>query len=101
VLNARIDVHIRGGDTAEALERARAYREAGADCLYPIGITDEATIAAFVALGAPVNVLLRPGAPSIERLAELGVARISLGHFLHVEMLDALRDRLSRLDTRS
>jgi 2-methylisocitrate lyase-like PEP mutase family enzyme len=101
VLNARIDVHIRGGDTAEAFERARAYREAGADCLYPIGITDEATIAAFVALGAPVNVLLRPGAPSIERLAELGVARISLGHFLHVEMLDALRDRLSRLYTRS
>jgi 2-methylisocitrate lyase-like PEP mutase family enzyme len=101
VLNARIDVHIRGGDTATALDRARAYRDAGADSLYPIGVTDEATIAAFVELGAPVNVLLRPGAPSIERLAELGVARISLGGQLHHEMLDALRERLSRLDTRS
>lgn len=101
VLNARIDVHLRGGDTDTALARARAYRDAGADCLYPIGITDEATIARFVELGAPVNVLLRPGAPSIERLAELGVARISLGHFLHAEMLDALRERISRLDTRS
>ena len=49
----------------------------------------------------PVNILLRPGAPSIERLAELGVARISLGHFLHAEMLDALQERLSRLDRRS
>ena len=44
-VNARIDVHIRGGDTDAALLRARCYRDAGADCLYPIGITDEATIA--------------------------------------------------------
>jgi len=101
VLNARIDVHIRGGATEEALARARAYRDAGADCVYPIGVADEATIAAFVETGIPVNILLRPGAPSIERLAELGVARISLGHFLHAEMLDALRERVSRLDTRS
>lgn len=100
VVNARIDVHIRGGDTPTALERARAYREAGADCVYPIGIADEATIAAFTD-GGPVNVLLRPGAPTIERLAELGVARISLGGQLHAELLDALRERLSRLDTRS
>ena len=100
VVNARIDVHIRGGETAEGLERARAYRAAGADCVYPIGITDEATIAAY-AEGGPVNVLLRPGAPPIARLAELGVARVSLGHFLHAEMLDALRERVSRLDTRS
>jgi 2-methylisocitrate lyase-like PEP mutase family enzyme len=101
VLNARIDVHIRGGDTEAALLRARCYRDAGADCLYPIGITDEATIAQFVEIGVPVNVLLRPGAPSIARLAELGVARISLGGGLHAEMLAALRERLSRLDTRS
>ncbi len=101
VLNARIDVYLRGGDTSAALERARAYLDAGADSLYPIGIADEATIAAFVELGAPVNVLLRPGAPPIARLAELGVARISLGHFLHAEMMAALKERLSRLDTRS
>ena len=86
MLNARVDVHLRGGNDDEALLRARAYRDAGADCVYPIGVTDEAVIAAFVALGAPVNILLRPGAPSIARLAELGVARISLGHFLHAEM---------------
>jgi hypothetical protein len=34
-------------------------------------VIDEATIAAFVELEAPVNVLLRPGAPTIARLAEL------------------------------
>ena len=97
VLNARIDVHLRGGDTAEALERARAYAAAGADSVYPIGVADEATIEAFVATGIPVNILLRPGAPDIARLAELGVARISLGHFLHAEMLDAFEDRVRRL----
>ena len=101
VLNARIDVHLRGGETAEALERARAYAAAGADCVYPIGVADEATIEAFVATGIPVNILLRPGAPDIARLAELGVARISLGHFLHAEMLDAFEDRVRRLYRRS
>jgi 2-methylisocitrate lyase-like PEP mutase family enzyme len=99
VLNARVDVHLRGGRTSEALERARAYADAGADCVYPIGVADEATIAAFVELGVPVNVLLRPGAPPIARLAELGVARISLGHFLHAEMMDAVRARLGQLQT--
>ncbi len=97
VLNARIDVHLRGGTTQAALERARAYADAGADCVYPIGVADEATIEAFVALGLPVNVLLRPGAPPIERLAELGVARNSLGHFLHAEMEAALTERLKEL----
>jgi 2-methylisocitrate lyase-like PEP mutase family enzyme len=97
VLNARIDVHVRGGSTDEGLARARAYRDAGADCVYPIGVADEPTIPAYVGTGIPVNILLRPGAPPIERLAELGVARISLGHYLHAEMMDALAQRLAEL----
>jgi 2-methylisocitrate lyase-like PEP mutase family enzyme len=101
VVNARVDVHLRGGEAREGLERARAYHAAGADCVYPIGVADEPTIAAYVGLGVPVNILLRPGAPSIERLAELGVARISLGHFLHAEQTEALRERLERLPRRA
>jgi 2-methylisocitrate lyase-like PEP mutase family enzyme len=101
VLNARIDVHLRGGRTAEALERARAYRDAGADCVYPIGVADEPTIAAFVELGMPVNILLAPGAPPAERLAELGVARISLGHHLHAATMDVLARRLAELSPRN
>jgi 2-methylisocitrate lyase-like PEP mutase family enzyme len=85
VVTARVDVFLRreGGETglvAEAVERARRYRDAGADCLYPIGATGEATIAALVeGIGAPVNVLVRRGTPSLARLAELGVARASYG----------------------
>ena len=80
--------------TAEALERARAYPAAGADCVYPIGVADEATIAAFVGdRRSRSTSCCGPGAPPIARLAELGVARVSLGHFLHAEMLDALPKR--------
>jgi 2-methylisocitrate lyase-like PEP mutase family enzyme len=97
VLNARVDVHLRGGSTEDALARGRSYREAGADCVYPIGVIDEATIRRFVEECEVVNVLLRPGAPPIARLAELGVARVSLGHFLHAEMEERLRERLAGL----
>ena len=85
VLNARVDVFLRSrGDqvelAAEAAERGRRYRDAGADCVYPIGATDEAALAALVeGVGAPVNALALPASPSLARLAELGVARISYG----------------------
>jgi 2-methylisocitrate lyase-like PEP mutase family enzyme len=45
---------------------------------------EEDVISALVAeVGAPVNVLYRPGAPSLARLAELGVARITFGPGIH------------------
>jgi 2-methylisocitrate lyase-like PEP mutase family enzyme len=85
VLNARIDVHVRqvGPEEerlAEAVRRGRRYREGGADCLYPIAVADEPTIRALVEdTGAPINVLLRSGAPPVSRLAELGVVRATFG----------------------
>jgi len=43
-------------------------------------VKEEAEIAALVeGLGAPVNVLFIPGVPELPRLAELGVARVSVG----------------------
>ncbi|MDX3106654.1 isocitrate lyase/PEP mutase family protein [Nonomuraea angiospora] len=85
VINARVDTYLSGPRTREAaLERARRYLAAGADCVYPIGLADEDEIRALVReLGAPVNVYVRPGAPEPARLAELGVARISFGSGLH------------------
>lgn len=85
VLNARIDTYLGpDADRADAVRRARRYLEAGADCVYPIGLGDEREIEALVAeVGGPVNILFRPGAPSLARLAELGVARVSYGHGLH------------------
>jgi 2-methylisocitrate lyase-like PEP mutase family enzyme len=81
VINARVDTYVRGSTAREpAVERARRYLEAGADCVYPITLEDEGQIEALAAtVGGPVNILFRPGAPSLRRLAELGVARISFG----------------------
>jgi 2-methylisocitrate lyase-like PEP mutase family enzyme len=85
VLNARVDVHVRqvGPEDerlAEAVRRGRRYREAGADCLYPITVADEPSIRVLVAeAGAPINILVRPGVPPVSRLAELGVARVTFG----------------------
>src|SRR3989441_7650903 len=85
VINARTDAfrYAEGDDDVrfkEAIRRATAYRDAGADCVYPMGLTDPASIAAFVlALDFPVNVMVRKGLPEISELQRLGVARVSLG----------------------
>jgi 2-methylisocitrate lyase-like PEP mutase family enzyme len=85
VVNARTDVFLRetGEPDArlhEALRRAAAYRQAGADCVFPIWVRDEETILALVqGIEGPVNILARPGSPTVTRLGELGVARVSLG----------------------
>ncbi|WP_084959482.1 isocitrate lyase/PEP mutase family protein [Thermoactinospora rubra] len=101
VINARVDTYLYGSRTRqEAVQRARAYLEAGADCVYPIGLADAEEIRAFVAeVGGPVNILFRPGAPSLADLAGLGVARISYGHGLHravhaytVKLIGAVRE---------
>jgi 2-methylisocitrate lyase-like PEP mutase family enzyme len=82
VLNARVDVFLRGsGESAvdEAIRRARLYIEAGADSIFPIGVGDEASIIALVeAIPAPVNVIPGfRGAPGLAHLKALGVRRIS------------------------
>ena len=85
VINARTDAlrYAEGDEEArfkEAIRRATAYRDAGADCVYPMGLTDPAPIAAFVlALDFPVNVMVRKGLPEISELERLGVARVSFG----------------------
>jgi 2-methylisocitrate lyase-like PEP mutase family enzyme len=104
VLNARVDV-FRGTDSAdpelvaEGVRRARFYGDAGADCVYPIRLADETGIAEFVrAASTPVNVLFRPGTPPISRLAELGVARVSLASGLFRTAYAAARDALAEMD---
>lgn len=88
VVNARVDVYLRQSGTGtlehherteEAIRRSRAYLDAGATCVYPIGLTDQDEIAHLVeALAAPVNIWLRADTPSLAALARMGVARVSL-----------------------
>ena len=84
VINARTDGWLLQTGASEtqrfddAVRRANAYLAAGADCIYPIGVGDSATLAALVrALDAPINVAARPGLPDLAELARLGIARVS------------------------
>ncbi len=85
VINARTDAFrfAPGDDQArldEAIARGTEYRDPGADCVYPMGLTDASPIATFVkALDFPVNVMVRKGLPPIWELERLSVARVSLG----------------------
>ncbi len=85
VINARTDAlrYAQGDEEAklkEAIRRAIAYRDAGADCVYPMGLTDAVSISTFVkALNFPVNVMVRKGLPPVKELERLGVARMSFG----------------------
>jgi 2-methylisocitrate lyase-like PEP mutase family enzyme len=92
VVNARVDVHVRGGSLEDGLTRARAYRAAGADCVYPILFHEEAGIAAYVEAAEVVNVHVHPSAPPLRRLAELGVARASYGGSLFRAAMKAAAD---------
>lgn len=84
VVNARCDVfHLQHGEErarfAATVERCKAYLAAGADCVYPFGLRDPATIATFVnTLRAPVNITGRPGMPDVSAFERVGVARITI-----------------------
>lgn len=71
---------------------------AGADCVYPILALEEETVRKLVdELPGPVNALLSPQGPSLATLAELGVARVSLGPYLFRAAEDWLRGELGNL----
>jgi 2-methylisocitrate lyase-like PEP mutase family enzyme len=86
-INARTDVYIRGKgfDNAESkyqetLKRGLAYKAAGADCFYPITLSNRDDIKKLVdQLQMPINVVTVPGLPELKVLNEMGVARLSLG----------------------
>ena len=81
VLTARAENLIRGvDDLDDTIARLQAFQAAGADVVFAPGITTAEQITRVVdAVDVPVNVLVRPGVPPIGELAELGVARVSVG----------------------
>lgn len=90
IINARTDaIAVEGLD--KAIERARLYIAAGADMVFPDAVASEEQIKRFVdAVGAPVSINIgfgirsRPTTPLIpvKRLAELGVARVTMARML-------------------
>ncbi|HXR83841.1 MAG TPA: isocitrate lyase/phosphoenolpyruvate mutase family protein [Hanamia sp.] len=85
-INARTDVFIKENKASkeekltEAIERGKAYKNAGADSFYPIFLKEKEGIETIVKeVSLPVNILMVSGIPDFSTLKEIGVSRISLG----------------------
>lgn len=85
-INARTDIFLKAprerhaDGVGEAIERAHAYKEAGASGLFVPSLIDADLIGRVCELSPlPVNVMAVPGAPDADRLGRYGVARISHG----------------------
>jgi len=99
VLNARTDAFVRSGESspdgvlAVAIDRGRAFLDAGAPVVFVPGRLSEDQVAALAdALGPQKLSVLPVGGPSLARLEELGVARASFGPFPQRVALTALQE---------
>jgi 2-methylisocitrate lyase-like PEP mutase family enzyme len=107
VVNARVDVFLApffagGGPQEElvpdAVRRANAYLEAGADCVYPIALWEPDVLRRFSSeVGAPVNVMRLPQTQSLAELAALGVARVSWATLLYRDAMARFEEQLAAL----
>ncbi len=80
-INARTDVLVGDpDDIAGAVDRGNAYLDAGATSVFVLRLGTERLVEQAVAgIRGPVAVIAGVGSPSLERLAGLGVARVSFG----------------------
>ncbi|MET8948080.1 isocitrate lyase/phosphoenolpyruvate mutase family protein [Streptomyces sp. NPDC004542] len=68
------------GTRPATLERAAAFRAAGAGGVFVPGAVEPETVEALLdAVDGPLDVLVGPGAPAVAEPAALGVARVSAG----------------------
>lgn len=109
VINARVDVFARpflagaGPGTQaelvdEAVRRANAYLDAGADCVFPIALWEPEPLRRFLAeVHGPVNIARLPRTPPVAELAALGVARVSWASRLHHQAMAQFTEQLADL----
>jgi 2-methylisocitrate lyase-like PEP mutase family enzyme len=98
VLTARAENHLRGNpDLADTIARLQAFQEAGADVLYAPGLDPRYIRELVASVDLPINMLARPGVPSVEQLGALGVKRVSVGGAFAFAALGALADAATEL----
>lgn len=103
-LNARVDAFMVAGHGSvsglveETVRRAQAYLAAGADGIYPMGVSDPEVLRTLCArIDAPVNVMAREGLPDLDALGKLGVARVTTATHLATIAYSVARDAAVKL----
>jgi 2-methylisocitrate lyase-like PEP mutase family enzyme len=104
VITARAENFLHGRNDASGLAdviaRLQSFQTAGAHVLYAPGLTDIEHIRTVVAeVDRPVNVLALPNAPTVAELADVGVARVSVGGAFAFAALGALADAAREFQT--
>jgi 2-methylisocitrate lyase-like PEP mutase family enzyme len=91
-INARVDTFLFGnGDPNDAVERARLYIAAGADCVYPLLAPLEVFPVLRRGIDGPLNMAAKASKESVAELARQGVTRITFGPEMHRESTWALK----------
>ena len=106
VLNARTDAFLLAPDrpaeqsVADAIERGKAYQQAGAQCVFVPGVLSLDVIGELVAALGPqqVSIMNLPGGPTNRQLQDLGVARVSIGPAGQLLSLAGYADLARRLN---
>lgn len=88
-INARIDCFLSDANKPnkevikEIVKRANAYCNAGADCVYPIGVLDLETIKTLrKEINSPINILGSHRTVSLKTLQDIGINRVTFGPFI-------------------
>jgi len=80
----------------DAIDRAKAYEQAGADGFFAPGMVNKKQIAKLCeSVSLPVNLIVLPHTPGQQEFAELGAARISYGPTPYRQMIDWLSEQAS------
>lgn len=102
-INARTDLFLGQGNDPTAtvdgaLRRSKAYADAGASGFFIPGLQEEALIARICdSAPLPVNVMVMDGLPDYDRLAAIGVSRISYGPIPYIEAMKTIQEQAGQL----
>lgn len=104
VVNARCDALLHGRDLDEVISRGKAYLEAGATTVFVWGggyrgVSRQEVERLVEAFGGKLNVLLKSKEDglSIRQLAEIGLARISIGPTLQLKAMELYSSEADKL----
>lgn len=102
-INARTDIFLKLANEHpqqrhfdEAIKRADAYAEAGADVFFIPGLGNPTIIEMLCHhIALPVNIMFLPDGMTLDQTRTLGVARISYGPYLYRQMAQMIQDEIT------